>query len=799
MIGKTISHYRILEKLGEGGMGVVYKAEDLALGRTVALKFLPAELTRDPAARERFINEARTASALDHPNICTIHEVGQTDEGITFIAMAYYEGENLKDKIESRPLKIDEALDIALQLSQGLAKAHSQGIVHRDIKPANIVITKDNIAKILDFGLAKLRGTRLTRTGATLGTARYMSPEQASGREVDSRSDIWSLGVIIYEMLTGTHAFPGDYEQATLYAIINTDPEPVTALRSGIPLELERIVNKCLQKNPEERYQTAADLIADLLCLQRAIRDGTRAASSPPAAHIKPGRRWWVWAVPLVILALAAVAVIVRLPSREAAPPRDSVAVLPFVDMSPQEDQGYFCDGMTEAIISRLSNIRQLSVPARTSVFVFRGKDRDIREIGKKLNVRTVLEGSVQKSGNKLRITVQLINAADGYHIWSEAYDRDLQDVFVIQDEISSAIANALKVKITSDEKRRLSETPIDNVAAYECYLKAYDKIWQFNESSLDSAEKYLLDGVAIVGDNPLLYSALALVYWQYVNIGVAQEDYITRAQEYAEKALALDPNFSTAHEVLGTIYKDFLGDTPEAVSHYKKALAANPSELNALRKLAYTYIVIVGRPAEAAPLAARAKQLDPLEPFRYLSDAMLYLYDGEYGKALESGRDYFEADTANPLAEFVYAWTLISNDRSAEAFSIIDEAAKKTPDNVCTKFGLLLKYSLLKDKDSALREMTPEFQKTCRRDPEWSYCVALTLSLLDAKAEALDWLENAVSRGFVNYPALKREPFLSNIRGEERFAELATRVKREWENFAELDKKSPVRGLRDY
>jgi non-specific serine/threonine protein kinase len=208
---------------------------------------------------------------------------------------------------------------------------------------------------------------------------------------------------------------------------------------------------------------------------------------------------------------------------------------------------------------------------------------------------------------------------------------------------------------------------------------------------------------------------------------------------------------------------------------------------------------VIVGRPAEAAPLAARAKQLDPLEPFRYLSDAMLYLYDGEYGKALESGRDYFEADTANPLAEFVYAWTLISNDRSAEAFSIIDEAAKKTPDNVCTKFGLLLKYSLLKDKDSALREMTPEFQKTCRRDPEWSYCVALTLSLLDAKAEALDWLENAVSRGFVNYPALKREPFLSNIRGEERFAELATRVKREWENFAELDKKSPVRGLRDY
>jgi len=787
VIGKTISHYKILERLGEGGMGVVYKAEDVELKRFVALKFLPPELTRDPAAKERFVNEARAASALDHPNVCTIYEVGQTEDGQTFIAMAYYEGDNLKSRIESGPLKLDETLDIAVQIAQGLAKAHGQGIVHRDIKSANVLLTQDGVVKIVDFGLAKLTGMKLTKTGTTLGTAQYMSPEQARGQELDQRSDIWSLGIVLYEMLTGKHAFPGEYEQATLYAILNEEPEPVTALRSRIPLELERIVNKCLQKNPLERYQTAADLIADLLHLQRTT-SGERQSKQPPRATIGQKRRtrWWLWVAPVLLVAATAVTVILKLSSHEAEPTQKSIAVLPFVDMSPQRDQEYFCDGMTEAIINRLSNIKELKVPARTSVFAFKGKAHDISEIGEKLQVKTVLEGSVQKSGNTLRITAQLINIADGYHIWSDTYDRELKDVFVIQDDISSAIVNALKLKITSEEKRKISERPIDNVAAYECYLKAYEKIWQFNESSLDSATQYLQEGIAIVGDNALLYSAMALVYWQYVNIGARQEDYIALADEYAEKALTIDPDFSTAHEVLGTIYKDFLGKPQDAIRHYKKALSINLNELNALRKLAYTYITIVGRPSEATPLMERARQVDPLEPFRYLSQGTLYLYDGQYQMALQSYREFYDADSTNPLAQFFYAWVLVCNKERTGAFSIIDKSAKMTPDNVCTKFGLLLKYGLLKDRAKAFREMTPDFQKTCKRDPEWSYYVALMLSLLEAKAEALDWLENAVNRGFVNYPALGREPFLANIRDEERFKKLMERVKYEWERFEE-------------
>ena len=787
MIGRTISHYRIIEKLGEGGMGVVYKAEDVTLGRTVALKFLPPELTRDAAAKERFVQEARAASALDHPNICTIHEVSQTEDGQTFIAMAYYEGEDLKSRIERGPLKLDGALDIVVQIAQGLAKAHGQGIVHRDIKPANILITKDHLVKIVDFGLAKLAGMKLTKTGTTLGTAQYMSPEQARGEEVDARSDIFSLGAVLYEMLTGKRAFPGEYEQATLYAIMNEDPEPVTALRSGVPMELERIVKKCLEKNPAERHQTAADLTADMQHLRRTISpDGQSARASRRAAR-RPGRRarWWFWAVPVLLLAAVAISIIIaKTPSRHRPPAQESIAVLPFVDMSPERDQEYFCDGMTEELINRLSTIQGLRVPARTSAFMFKGKTDDIREIGSKLNVRTVLEGSVRKAGNELRITAQLINVDDGYHIWSETYDRELKDIFTIQDEISTAIVSAFKLQITSEEKQKMSERPIDNVAAYECYLKAYDKVWRFSESALDSADQYLQDGIAIVGDNALLYSALALVYWQYVNVGAKQEDYITRSEEYAKKALALDPDFPTAHEVLATIYKDFLGNPQEALLHYKKALAVNPNELNVLRKLAYTYIVTIGKPAAALPLMERARQVDPLEPWKYLSQGMLHFYDGQYSLALEQCRKFYDADMENPLSQFFYAWMLVCNNERDEAFSIIDESARLTPDNVCTKFGLLLKYGMLKDREKAFGEMTPDFQKTCKRDPEWSYYVALMLSSLDARAEALDWLENAVNRGFINYPALERIQMLDNLRGEERFKRLLERVKHEWEHF---------------
>jgi serine/threonine protein kinase len=437
MIGNTISHYKILERLGAGGMGVVYKAEDTKLGRTVALKFLPSDLTRDSEAKKRFIQEARAASALDHPNICTVHEIDETAEGQLFIAMTCYEGESLKAKIERGPLKLDEALDIAVQIAQGLAKAHEQKIIHRDIKPANILITKDGLVKIVDFGLAKLAGrTKLTRTGATPGTASYMSPEQLRGGEADHRSDIWALGVVLYEMTTGETPFKGDYEQAVSYSIVNEPSKPIRNLRPEVPAEMERLIEKTLAKDPNERYQKTTELLGALQALKRRFE--SRAAD---AGH-----------------------------SDEKSIP--SIAVLPFTNMSPDPENQYFGDGLAEELINALAQIKGVRVAARTSAFRFREEEVDIREIGEKLNVGTVLEGSVRKAGSRLRITAQLINIEDGYHIWSERFDREMRDIFDIQDEITRAIVDQLRVELVGPKDRPLVSSCTENLEAYSAFLK---------------------------------------------------------------------------------------------------------------------------------------------------------------------------------------------------------------------------------------------------------------------------------------------------------------------------------------
>jgi len=467
-----------------------------------------------------------------------------------------------------------------------------------------------------------------------------------------------------------------------------------------------------------------------------------------------------------------------------AAKWKNSIAVLPFVDMSPQKDQEYFCDGMTEDLINRLSNVKDLKVPARTSAFMFKGKTPDMHDVGEKLKVRTALEGSVQKSGSRLRITAQLINIADGYHLWSEKYDRELKDVFAIQDEISSAIVEALRLKLTAQEKKRVAEHQITNVAAYECYLRANSEIWRFKEDALDRAVQDLQNALDIAGPNPLLYSAMAGAYFQYANIGVRQEDYLVTAEDYAKKALAMDRDFSKANVVLGYIYQ--MTYQREGIRYFKKALAVNPNELNALRRLVLIYLD-VGKPSAALPLIERYKKADPLNPDNYLLQGYFYIYDGQFGLALDPCRKWYQSDPENPIKEFFYALSLAYTKAFEKAFSIIEKCAKVDPDNAVSKFGLMLKYGLQKDRENAFQIMTPDFRNTCLRDWEWSYYVADAFAVLDEKKEALDWLENAVNRGFVNYPFINNyDFFLDNIRGEERFKKLMERVKYEWEHFEE-------------
>ena len=741
MIGKTISHYRILEKLGQGGMGIVYKAEDTKLKRTVALKFLPSELTRDPAAKERFIQEAQAASALDHPNICTIHEVDETTDGQSFIVMTCYEGETLKRRIERGPLEIGEALEIAMHVARGLGRAHEAGIVHRDVKPGNIMVTDRDDVKIVDFGLAKLAGqARLTKTGSTLGTAAYMSPEQARGEDVDGRTDIWSLGVVLYEMVTGELPFKGEHEAALLYSIVHKKPRALSELRPHVPAPLLSLVSRVLQKDRALRYQTAGELITDLKKL---------AASS------------------------------IQLPRQEK-----SIAVLPFENLSPDPDQEYFSDGLTEEVISDLSNVRALRVISRSSAMTFKGTKKKVPEIARELDVQYVLEGSVRKAGNSLRITAQLIDAASDAHLWAEKYSGTLDDVFDVQEKVSRSIVTALRLKLTTEESQKIAERPIDNVAAHQCYLRANVEIWRFTESSLDSALVHLRQGLDMLGANALLYSAMASVYFQLANIGAGQEDCIAKAEEYAQRALALDPDSPQAHFVMGVIAGAFRGDVHEWIRRLKTALAINPNFVDALRFLAGPYIISIGKLAAAEPLLQRMKQIDPLDPWNHVLLGLFLCYDGQYAASLDPFRRYYEADQDNPVAQFFYVTALVLEKKLDEALAIIDRGAKAAPDNACTKFGLLLKYALLKDKVSAFQELTPEFQKTCRRDHQWSYFVALPLAVLDVKEESLDWLENAVNKGFINYPELNRNTHLDNLRGEERFKKLMERVKYEWEHF---------------
>jgi len=735
LLGKTIvSRYKIIDKLGEGGMGVVYKVEDTRLDRSVALKFLPPDLTSNEEAKKRFIQEAKAAAALNHPHICTIYEIDEADEQ-TFISMEYIKGQSLKDKLESSPLTIDEAKDIALQVAAGLEKAHKKGIVHRDIKPANIMINDEGQAKITDFGLAKLSwGVDLTKTSTIMGTVAYMSPEQAKGEEVDHRTDIWSLGAMLYEMLTGERPFEKDREQALIYAILNDNPTPLSLIRSDIPTYIEQVIEKALAKKASERYLDIQELIQDL-----------KLSLSFPKAE-------------------------------------KSIVVLPFDNMSPDPEQEYFCDGMTEEIISDLSKVQALKVISRSSAMTFKGTKKKINTIAQEVKVQYVLEGSVRKAGNSLRITAQLIEAANDIHLWAEKYSGTMDDVFDIQERVSRSIVEALKLKLSPEENRRMSERHIENVPAYELYLKAYAEILTFNEKAIDRAIRYLKNALNIIGENALLHSGLAFAHLNLVNIGAKQEEYLVKAEEHIKKALAIDPEFPKAHVFLGVLY--FLGEPFKAAHHLKKALEINPNDSFALATLAQIYL-FAGKISAAESLCERALQIDPLDFPANVGPGSIHFYSGQYDKALKAWRRPYELYPENPFSRWFYALILTYNDKNDEAFSIIDKSAQIDPDSVLTKLGLMLMYGLQGEKDKAFQEMTSDFKKTCQRDCSYSHHLAGVFALLDEKEEALNWLESAVNGGLINYPLLnEQDPFLENIRSEPRFKKLMERVKHEWENI---------------
>ena len=472
-------------------------------------------------------------------------------------------------------------------------------------------------------------------------------------------------------------------------------------------------------------------------------------------------------------------------PSLAAVPPEKSIVVLPFTDLSPQKDQEYFCDGMSEEIITDLSHVHDLLVISRSSAMTFKETQKKVREIAQELNIHYVLEGSVRKAGNDLRITAQLIDARNDTHLWAEKFSGTLDDVFDMQEKISRSIVDALKVKLSPDEKRRMAEKPISDITAYDGYLKAKAETLKLTGEAIHRAVRYLQDALAIIGENALLYTGIAFAYLQLVNVGAEHEESLAQAEEYAKKALALDPEFGKAHAMLGWIA---MWSNPQTANDYlKKAFSISPDDSFVLQGYAIYYVQVVGKIAAATRLLERLIQVDPLDLTTKWLQGGIHFYNGEYNLALSQWQKLYDLYPENPIAQFYFAATMIYLGQLDSAFSIIDKGASASPNNAFTKLGLMLKYAKMEDKDKTFLEMTPDFQKTCHRDITFSHHLAGIFSLLGSKKDALDWLQSAIDRGFINYPLLaEKDPWLANIRGEPRFKKLMERVKYEWEHFEE-------------
>ncbi len=641
MIGSTVSHYRILEKIGSGGMGEVYLAEDTKLERKVALKFLPRHLTADKEARERFKREAKAAAALNHPNIVTVYEIGE-HEGQVFIAMEYVEGQTLKELISSVGARRDapssgdlslpiassllplaQVLDIATQLASGLAAAHEKGIVHRDVKPQNIVVDKDNHVKILDFGLAKLKGVSpLTKEASTLGTVHYMSPEQAIGKEVDHRTDIWSFGVVLHEMLTGELPFAGEYEQAVIYAIINDPSQPPSHLSPGVPAEMDALTGRMLEKRADNRPQQVSEVLSELQRLKTSIGEK-------------------------------------RTPNREIQ--RPAIAVLPFKNISADPGNEYFGDGLAEELINALTQVKGLRVAARTSAFHFKGKEMDIREIGRQLGVDKVLEGSVRKAGKNLRITAQLINVADGFHLWSERFDRQHEDIFAIQDEISLTIVDKMKLSLLAGEKERVVKRHTQSKGAYDLFLKGryfwnrrykgdMIKAVAFFQRAIDKDPSYALPYVGIAD----VFNIFGL--WSFIRPHQAY----AKSREMLQRALAIDDTLAEAYSSLGMIVLCHDRDFAAADLYFRRAIELNP---HCVMAHAWYTMALAAQHQFAGALAEirLAVEDEPLMAIPNAMNGVMHVLSGQTEKGREMLRQAIALDPAQPMTYLFMGMTCLT------------------------------------------------------------------------------------------------------------------------------------------